>query len=511
MSHLTLLNLDRPTMRADYESNAPTGVSLSDIQGMEQFLIGVGTHTGQIVTPEKARRCSAVLACMRIISEDISALKLKVYKHTPDGPEEARDHPLYRMLDFAPNDVMTSMELREHIIYDMMLAGNFYVLKNGDTEIESLWPLQATYVTRRWRELVWVFTDPVTGISGTFTPDLVWRGTIMSANGLDGTALTLLARESIGLLLAAEEQGARLFKNGVQTDLSLETEGELDQTGKDALRNAFMQRHSGSSNAFMPLLFENGLHAKRIGLTAVESQYIEARKFQIEDIARVFRVPEVLLGNSTSGKSSTYASAEQFFQSYTKHTLTPWAERIEQTVNRDLLSVKDQKKYFARHDFSSLLRGDTAARYASYATGIDKGFISPADARKAEHMIYVPGLDYYNKPQAPAPGANEQEDAKSAPTDQSGKQDNTPLFRMARLILRREEKYLTGRYADGDAAAFYEKHVSFVEENTGTDLDSALAYCAMRRNTADKFSTESRANATNSLISLQKGHDQWTR
>src|SRR5580704_16918420 len=188
MSHLTLLNLEQPKITADYESSAPTGQPLNSIEYMEQFLIGLKTHTGQVVTPQKAVRASAVLACMRIISEDLSALKLKLYKRTPNGPEEAHDHPLHRMLDFAPNAVMTSIELREHIIFDLMLAGNFYVLKNGDTELESLWPLMATYVTRRWRELVWVFTDPTTGVSGTFTPDLVWRGTIMAMNGLDGQA-----------------------------------------------------------------------------------------------------------------------------------------------------------------------------------------------------------------------------------------------------------------------------------------------------------------------------------
>ena len=502
MSYLTLLNLDRPKITADYESNSPTGVSLNDIQGMEQFLIGLQTHTGQIITPQKAMRASAVLACMRIISEDLSALKLKVYKRTANGPEEAHDHPLHKILDFAPNDVMTSIELREHIIFDLMLAGNFFVLKNGDTELESLWPLQAIYVTRRWRELVWVFTDPVTGISGTFTPDLVWRGTIMSANGLDGQALTLLAREAIGLLLAAEEQGARLFKYGVQSDLALQTDNEMDQQDKDQLRQSFMRRHSGSGNAFMPLLLENGLKASRIGLTAVESQYIEARKFQIEDIARIFRVPEVLLGSSTSGKSSTYASAEQFFQSYTKHTLTPWAERIEQTINRDLLSSKDQKKYFARHDFSSLLRGDTAARYAAYATGIDKGFISPADARKQEHMPYVAGLDYYNKPPAPAAGANEQDDASPAPTDQSG--NNELPRRLAHFLFRKEQVALTGTRASGDPEGFYARHAAFLEDLTGADLDSVLAYCEMRRATADRFSTESQDKAIAVLISLCK-------
>jgi HK97 family phage portal protein len=129
---------------------------------------------------------------------------------------------------------------------------------------------------------------------------------------IEGQSLILLAREDIGLALAAEEQGARLFSQGVQSDLTISADDTLDEEAKKQLRQAFMARHAGSSNAWMPLLLEGGLKAARIGLTAQESQYIEARQFQLADISRVFRVPEVLLGIS-QGKSSTYASAEQFF------------------------------------------------------------------------------------------------------------------------------------------------------------------------------------------------------
>lgn len=501
---LTLLNLNKPKMTADFESNAPTGLSLSDVKGMEQLLIGLQTHTGQIVTPAKAMRTSAVLACMRIISEDLSALRLPLYRATPNGVEEAKDHPLYHLIDVAPNDIMTSMDLREHVIYDLMLNGNFFVLLNEDNagDIKSLWPLQAGYCTRRYQELIWTFSDPVTGVSGQFDTSTVWRGQMLSGNSIDGQALMLLAREAIGLLLAAEEQGARLFKYGVQSDLTLSTDGDLDTDSKDQLRQAFMQRHAGSGNAFMPLLLENGMKAARIGLTAQESQYIESRKFQIEDIARVWRVPEVLLGNSTSGKSSTYASAEQFFQSYTKHTLTPWAVRLEQTMSRDLLTPQERAQgYFFRHDFTSLLRGDTAARYASYSVGIDKGFLSPAFAREQENFPYVAGLDYYAKPAPPAPaGDGPGPDDKAAPTDQSGK-DNLPR-RVAHLILKKETRALLSAHVNPEV--YYAHFAGFVEDLTGGDLDRVMTYCEMRRKTEDRFSEESKAIALQTLISLCK-------
>lgn len=421
---LTLLNLEQPDISADYESNAPTGggFNLQDIASMEQFFVGVQTNSGQLVTPERAKRCATVLAILRGISEDLGCLTIDVFKSGPNGDVKLKDHPLHRILNIAPNDVMTPLELREHMIIDMFTTGNFYNLKYEDPArpgvIGSVWPLAASYVVRRWRELFWTYSDPTTGVVGDFIPDDVWRGTMMSPNGLDGVAITLLAREAIGLLLAAEEQGARLFSQGVQTDLALSTDETVDD--KDQIRRAFMDRHAGSGNAFMPLLLENGLKASRLGLTAQESQYLEARGFQVGEIARAFRYPEVLLGSmGKSSKASTYASAEQFFQSYTKHCLGPIAARIEQTIHRDMLTDKERSKMFVKHDFSALLKADTAARYASYNAGILGGFLSPADVRVAENLPYVPGLDYYTRPLNSTTTGGE--DAASVkPTDISG-------------------------------------------------------------------------------------------
>lgn len=525
-SGLTLLNLEQPTMRADYESTAPTGISMSDIEGMEQFLIGVRTHSGQVVTPEKAKRCSAVLACMRGIMEDISCLPLPLFKRSPTGDEHAHDHQMYNMLNNEPNDVMTALEMREHIIMDLMLNGNFYILKNEDPdapgEISSLWPLQAAYVTRRWREMVWVFTDPVTGVSGTFTPDMVWRGTIMAGNSIDGIGLTLLAREAIGIMLAAEEQGARLFKQGVQTDLALSSTEIIED--KTQLRKAFMERHAGAGNAWMPLILEGGITASKIGLTAQESQYIESRAFQIGDIARIFRYPDVLLGSlGKSSRASTYASAEQFFQSYTKHTLNPWAVRIEQTAHRDLLDSKEKKKYFFRHDFEALLRGDTAARYASYATGIAVGMLAPAEGRRKENLPYVPGLNYYTKPMNNEAVAG-QDAAGVKPTDVSGRRElifptaeakaeyeavNGPIDkpvsdtvsrRVALAITRKEYKAVVGSGQAPDV--FYGNFAAFVEELTGADFAAVHAYLETRRTDENRFSTASQDAAVAALIQL---------
>jgi HK97 family phage portal protein len=510
--------VDATKTRADYESSAPTGMellpSMSDVQGWEQLLIGIKTKTGQIVTPEKAKRCATVLAIMRGLSEDVSSLGLPLYKSGTNDDLRAIDHTVYQLLNVAPNDIMTPLEMREHMMFDLMLWGNFYNLKNDDPdnygEIGNLWPLSAAYVTRRWRELVWTFTDPTTGISGTFTPDLVWRGTLLSSNGLDGTAITLLCREAIGLLLAAEEQGARLFSHGVQTDLTLTVPESLGDDEKKQLRGAFMARHSGSDNAFMPLLLEGGMTASKLGLTAQESQYLESRAFQVSDIARAFRYPDVLLGSlGKSSKGSTYASAEQFFESYTKHTLSPWAVRIEQTGNRDLLSPKERKKYYLQHDFSSLLKANETARIANWNAKIQGGWAQPAEARRAENMVYKDGLDYFSKPAGSTGTAGAQPDPKLADpttTDQSGQGDDLSR-RVALHLLNKEQKALVASKTDADV--FYTNFGSYIEQLTGADGINVRRYLEMRRNTpeVDRFTTGT-DTALSSLISLCKGGTQ---
>lgn len=497
--------VDAATTKASYESNAPTGLPpLTDVEQWEDLLIGLVTETGQIVTPERAKRCATVLAIMRGLSEDISALPLHLYRRGENEDTLAVDHPVFQMLNMAPNDLMTPLELREHLMFEMMTWGGFFILKNDDPadrgQVSSLWPLQAGYVTRRWREPVWTFTDPLTGVSGTFLASDVWRGTILSPNGLDGTALTLLAREAIGLLLAAEQQGARLFNQGIQTDFTLEAPEEVGKEEKEDIRKALMYRHAGSRNAFMPLILSGGMTAKKLGLTAQESQYLEAREFQVADIARVFRYPDVLLGGSSkSSKGTTYASAEQFFESYTKHTLSPWTTRIEQTIHRDLLTQKERKKYYSLHDFSSLLKPNETARIANWNARIQGGWAQPAEARRAERMKYLPGLDYTTRP-AGSTGVAGNPDPKMpdpTPTDQSGL-----ARRIAAHILSREQSTLLGKKHDADV--FYSNFGGYIESLTGASPVPVVAYLEMRRTQpeTERFSQQGTDAALSALLSL---------
>ena len=511
-----LIALDlHEAMTADYDSNAPTGVSslpsMSDVSAWEEMLIGIRTESGQTVTPARAKRCATVLAIMRGLSED-TCLPVDVFRTGDKEDKILTEHPVYQVLNVAPNAIMTPMEMHERMMLDAMMWGNWYHLinfsKDYDTlgEIDSLWPLQAQYVTRRWREMVWTFTDPLTGISGTFDADMVWRGSILSDNGIDGQALTLLARDAIALLLSAEQQGARLFKQGIQTDLALEVAETLDDDAKKQLRSALMQRHSGSSQAFMPLLLEGGMKATKIGLTAVESQYLEAREYQTSDLARVFRYPEVLLGGATKGKTSTYASAEQFFESYTKHTLGPWGKRKEQTATRDLFTKKEQKKLFLKTDYTDLTKGNETARIANWNAKIQAGWAQPAEARRAEGMPYKEGLEFFNA--APG-GAGQIGGAKPAPqlpdptqTDQNSSAYMGLARRVGSHLLNREQKALVGSKQDADS--FYTNFGGYIEALTGANTEQVRAYLETRRALpqSERFTTQGTEAALAALVSL---------
>jgi HK97 family phage portal protein len=381
------------------------------------------SNSGQFVSPERAMRSAAVLACIRILCEDLSAMPLNLYRRTPTGAQLATDHPLFHLLHNAPNNWQTSTEVREAMILDVLCFGQSFIEKEFNRDgISALYPLSAGRMVFMNPldmfipppvPLFYRYADPRLGQRILMSDDLWITRMLGPAGTVEGQSLILLAREAIGLALAAEEQGARLFSQGIQSDIQLQTDSEMDEESKKQLRESFMRRHSGSNNAWMPLLLENGLKASRIGLTAQESQYLEARQFQLADIARIFRIPDVLLGIS-QGKSSTYASAEQFFLSYVKYTLSPWCRRIEQSIHRDLLAPSELPDYFVKLDTDSLTRADLQTRYSAHAAGINAGFLTRNEARQMENLPTLPGLDTPLSPLNMAPGDGALPPAKGA-------------------------------------------------------------------------------------------------
>lgn len=258
------LNLPSPGKQAELPLGAPYNLG-----SLASLLTGVQTHSGQFVTPERAMRSAAVLACIHILCSDLASLPLNLFRRTPQGAVMATDHTLFRLLHDSPNQWQTSMELRESMILDVLCFGQSFTEKViGPDGISRLYPLSAGRMTYfdplsmylpPDPPLMWRYADPHVG-QRVFLSDDLWTVRMLAPGGtINGQSLILLAREAIGLALAAEEQGARLFQQGVQSDLTLSSDDVMDKPQKDQLREAFMMRHAGSGNAWMPLLLEGGL------------------------------------------------------------------------------------------------------------------------------------------------------------------------------------------------------------------------------------------------------------
>jgi len=469
---LITLNLPRPVPS---DKKAEFGSAPYDFASVASLFASVRTNSGQRVNASTALRSAAVLACIRILTEDLSALPLNLYRRTPQGAALATDHPLFPLLHDAPNNWQTSMEMREALVLDCLAFGQAFIEKEiGPDGINALYPLSAARMVHVNPldafipppvPLFFRYSDPRLTQRILISDDL-WITRMLAPGGtIDGRSLILLAREAIGLALAAEEQGARLFAHGVQSDLVLQTDDSVDQEGKKQLREAFMARHAGTGNSWLPIILEGGLKAERIGLTAQESQYIEARSFQLQDIARIFRIPDVLLGIST-GKSSTYASAEQFFLAYVKHTLTPWCQRIEQSIHRDLLAPSEAAEYFVRHDLDSLTRADLQTRYSAHVAGISAGFLTRNEARQKENLPALPGLDEPLSPLNMGSG------------NPNPQKTNALAHQLARNCVAHEQKLLSDGKSPQDV---YAKLLpGYLRDKTGLPAAKCAEYCSAR-------------------------------
>ncbi len=396
------------TRLADFFEKRSAGASVSDSRFWHSFFQSVWpSKAGQIVTPDNALNSTIVFACVRVLAETIAALPLNVYRKRANGTIDiAEDHPLQVLLHDLPNDEQTSFEMREMAMGHLNLRGNFFALKeyDGSGRINRLVPLHPGRML--------VYRDPSRvdppnvntvayqytfedGKTQLFRSDEIWHQRGLSTDGLVGVSPISLAREAIGISLGAEDYGARFFSNDATPGGILEYPGALKDDAADRLRRQWQDALTGENRRKVTVL-EKGLKWIQVGLSNEDSQFLQTRQFQIEDISRIFRVPPVLIGHSD--KASTYASAEQFFLSFVTHTVLPWCVRIEQSANRALLSEKDRRKYFIKHKIDGLLRGDISSRYNSYAVGRQWGWLSVNDIRGLENMNPIDGGDIYMTP-----------------------------------------------------------------------------------------------------------------
>ncbi|MBD2800756.1 phage portal protein [Xenorhabdus szentirmaii] len=363
-------------------------------------LIGLSydTYTGRRVSPQLAMQLTAVFSCVRVLAESVGMLPCSLYEQLERGNKRAVKERLHKLLSVKPNHYMTPQEFWELLVASLCLRGNFYAYKvKALGEVVELLPLDPGSVSPKlnsdWQPEYQV-TFP-NGESQTLTQDDLWHVRIFTLDGLTGLSPIAYARQAIGLGLATEEHGSRLFGNGAVTSGVLQTDQSLTDDAFDRLKADFEARHQGLVNAHKPMILEMGLQWKQISLSAEDAQFLETRKFQLEEICRIYRVPLHMVQNTDH---ATFNNIENLGIGFINYSLVPYLTRIEQRINAGLVKNSKQGQLYAKFNVGALLRGDMKSRLEAYAKGINWGIYSPNECRELEELNPREGGDIYLTP-----------------------------------------------------------------------------------------------------------------
>ncbi|MCW6662769.1 phage portal protein [Aerococcaceae bacterium NML190073] len=368
------------------------------------FFMG-GSTSGKHVNERTSMQMTAVYSCVRILSEAIASLPLNTFRYTDSGgKEKAITHPLYHILHDEPNPEMSSFIFRETLMTHLLLWGNAYaqVIRNGKGEIIALYPLMPDRMTvdrDKNGHLYYKYTksgdDAPTMENGSviLSPSDVLHIPGLGFDGLVGYSPIAMAKNAIGLAIAAEEYVSKFYANGAAPSGVLEHPGTLKDPAR--VRESWQSTFGGSANANKVAVLEEGMKYTPISISPNEAQFLETRKFQINEIARIFRVPPHMVGDL---EKSSFSNIEQQSLEFVKYTLDPWVIRWEQALYRTLLSEEEKKTVFFKFNVEGLLRGDYASRMNGYATARQNGWMSANDIRELEDLDRIPaelGGDLY--------------------------------------------------------------------------------------------------------------------
>lgn len=353
--------------------------------------------SGARVNEQTALQLSAVLGCVRVIAEDLASLPLPVYRRLERGKERAMDHALYEILHDQANPEMSSYTFRETLQSHVETWGTGYALKewNGAGQLVALWPLRPDRTkAARVRNTDGtpgrlVFQTMLRGRDVVLLSEEVFRVHGLSYDGITGYSPVALAREAIGIGMAAEEFAARFYSNNGMPGGVLEHPKTLSDEAFKRLRREWIEMHEGPDNAWKMAILEEGMKLHNLEVPQKDAQFLETRKFQVTEIARMYRVPPHMIGDHEKG--ATYASVEQQSIDYVVHTLRSRVVRWEQAIRMQLFMPVERKTHFAEFLVDGLLRGDFKSRQEGYAIGRQWGWLSANDIRALENQNPIEG------------------------------------------------------------------------------------------------------------------------
>lgn len=401
---------------------------------MSEVFLGTKAASGERITPRSALGFSAYFACIRAISEDVGKLPLIVYERMePRGKRRRADHAAYSLLHDAPNEEMTAMSFRETLTsHALGWSGGFAeIVRRGDGRPAALYPLDPNTVKiQRSNAGRLRYVIGVDGRETVLLPEQVLHLRGLGFDAITQFAITSLAKESIGAALGGQRFSGAFFGNSATGSGVIEVPGAMKDEQLRHLREAFAERHQGAANAYKPFVLENGAKWEQISTDPEKSQLINAMQFNVEDVARWFRVPPHKIGSLLR---ATFSNIEHQGIEYVVDTLTPWLTRWEQEIKRKLF-LPSEGNIFAEHLVAGLMRGDAAARSTYYREQWNIGALSQNDIRDLENMNPIgPEGDVYYVPlnmvpseiaaegpqdtQSPQSPATEPPDAPSDPAE----------------------------------------------------------------------------------------------
>jgi HK97 family phage portal protein len=372
--------------------------SLRTSEEIERYLSrGLASSSGVDVTPTRAMQFGAVFACVRVLAESVGQLPVHLMRETGNQKTKAKDHPLFTLLHDAPNEFQTAQEWREWLVGCLCLRGNAYcqIIRLGGRVLELL-PIHPDAVSIRRTAA----GDLVYGVQQADGPVMLPASEMLhvklfSVDGFMGASPVSYARDAIGLGIATEEHGAGLFARGAAPGGALQTDQILNEEVSERLRNSWEERHAGSTKSHRVAVLEAGLKWQAIGMSSLDAQWLESRKYQRSEIAGIYRVPPHLIGDL---EHATFSNIEHQGLDFVVHALMPYLTRIEQRIALQLLTTEERKTYFAKFNVAGLLRGDMAARAQFYTQLVQNGALSPNEIRELEDMNPREGGDVYLTP-----------------------------------------------------------------------------------------------------------------
>lgn len=356
--------------------------------------------SGVAVTPETAMRCPTVYAAVKVIAESVAQLPLHLYRRKRDGGKErATDHPLAELLHGQANGWTSAFEFRLFMQTALCLYGNAFAFINRmGGKITELIPIPPPSVVV---EIHSATMEPFFRISSSDGGQRVYDRTeifhlkALGTSPYVGMSPIVQMREAIGLALAMEEHGARIFGSGARPAGIFKYGKPLGPEALKRLRESFNSAHAGGPNSGKTLILEDGMDFQALQFTSVDLQFMELRRYQVAEIARGFRIPLHLLQDL---ERTTHNNAESMGQQFLSLTLLPWLKCWEGGIRRALLMPEERDEYYAEFLTDDLARADLAARFDAYAKAVTNGLLSPNEVRAAENRAPYAGGDQFRLP-----------------------------------------------------------------------------------------------------------------